>query len=286
MKSKFDVREIPRVKNISKEDFLKDYFKPQRPVVIEELTHEWPAYKKWSLDYISEIAGEKTVPLFDDRPASSEYKFNQPHAEMKMSEYIHLLKTQPTNYRIFLYNLLKDIPGLQNDFRYPELGLRFFKSLPFLFFGGEGAKVFMHFDIDYANIMHFHFQGKKRCLLFAPSETKHLYKIPYALISREDIDFSDPDFEKWPALKKAQGHIADLKHGEALYIPEGYWHYMHYLEAGFSMSLRAPAGIKNLVKAAKNIFFMRHFDNWMRKIQGQKWMDYKNERAVERTNRK
>lgn len=280
MKDQFKLWEIPRVKTISPERFLKEYVRPQKPVVIETLTHNWLAYKKWSLDYIDQIAGDKTVPLFDNRPATADYKFNEPHAEMKMSEYIHLLKTQPTDYRIFLYNLLKQVPELQKDFSYPDLGLRFFKSLPFLFFGGEDAKVFMHFDIDYANIMHFHFHGKKRCLLFAPSETKHLYKIPYALISHEDINFSNPDFQKWPKLAKAQGWVANLEHGEALYIPEGYWHYMHYLEAGFSMSLRAPAHFKNLVKAARNIFIMRHFDNLMRKIQGQKWMDYKNERAI------
>jgi hypothetical protein len=45
------------------------------------------------------------------------------------------------------------------------------------------------------------------------------------------------------------------------------------------MSLRTPAGFKNLAKAAKNIFVMRHFDNLMRKMRGQKWMDYKNGRA-------
>jgi ribosomal protein L16 Arg81 hydroxylase len=65
-----------------------------------------------------------------------------------------------------------------------------------------------------------------------------MYKVPHALISREDIDFDDPDYEKFPALKNAEGYITNLKHGEMLYMPEGYWHYMKYLTPGFSMSLR------------------------------------------------
>lgn len=280
------LEEIPRVERISKEDFVRDYVRPQKPVVIEKLIEDWPAYRKWSLDYIEEVAGDKTVPLYDDRPISSEFKFNEPHAKMKMAEYISLLKREPTNYRIFLYNLLKEVRKLQEDFKFPDMGLRFLKQLPMLFFGGEGSQVFMHYDIDYANILHFHFHGKKQCILFPPSESKHLYKVPHSLISREDINFNKPDFEKFPALKNAQGYVTELKHGETLYMPEGYWHHMTYLTAGFSMSLRAtPRTLTNLSKAVYNLIFMRHFDNYMRKLKGQEWINYKNEQAVIRTNK-
>ncbi|MEG9327728.1 cupin-like domain-containing protein [Salinimicrobium catena] len=287
MKEGLKLTEIPREESLSKKDFLAKYVKPQKPVVIEKLIGDWPAYEKWSLDYMKQMAGEKVVPLFDDRPISSKYKFNEPHERMKMGDYIELLKKGPTSYRIFLYHLLKEVPALQKDFNYPDIGLRLLKQIPMLFFGGEGSKVFMHYDIDFANILHFHFHGKKQCILFPPSETKYLYKVPHALIAREDIDFLNPDYEKFPALKKAQGLITELKHGETLYMPEGYWHQMTYLTAGFSMSLRAtPRNLKNLSKAVYNVFFMRHFDNYMRSWKGQKWIDYKNEQAVKRTNRK
>jgi hypothetical protein len=279
--------EIERVKTISKEDFFNNYVKKQKPVVIEKLTQDWPAYDKWTLNYIKEIAGEKEVPLYDDRPVSHKDGFNEAHAKMKMADYIDLLLSKPTNYRIFLYNLMKEVPNLKNDFKWPSLGLNLVKQLPMLFFGGENSKVFMHYDIDYSNILHFHFHGKKRCILFEPSQTPYLYKVPHALISREDIDFDNPDFEKWPALKNAKGFVTDLSHGEMLYMPEGYWHYMKYVTPGFSMSLRAfPRNIGNLSKAAYNVFIMRYFDNFMRKVKGQKWIDYKNEKAISNTNKR
>lgn len=276
------LKEIERVKTITKKDFYNTYFKTQIPVVIEHLIDDWPAYHKWNFSYIREIAGEKTVPLYDDRPVSHKDGFNEAHTKMKMSDYIDLLESKPTNYRIFLYNLMKEVPQLYNDFKWPEIGLRLVKQLPMLFFGGENAKVFMHFDIDYSNILHFHFHGKKRCVLFAPDETKHLYKVPYSLISREDIDFDNPDFQKFPKLKEAEGFVCELNHGETLYMPEGYWHYMKYVTPGFSMSLRAfPSKPKNLAKAFYNVFIMRHFDVMMRKIKGQKWIDYKNKKALQ-----
>ncbi len=206
---------------------------------------------------------------------------------MKMADYIDILKSKPTNYRIFLYNLMKEVPSLKNDFKWPDIGLKLVKQLPMLFFGGENSKVFIHYDIDYSNILHFHFHGKKRCILFEPNQTPYLYKVPHALISREDIDFDNPDFEKWPALKYAKGLVADLEHGEMLYMPEGYWHYMKYVTAGFSMSLRAfPRKTSNLGKAAYNIFIMRNFDNIMRKYKGQSWIDYKNKQAIVNTHKK
>lgn len=282
-----ELEQIERVKTISTEDFYNNYYKKQKPVVIEQLTHHWPAFQKWKLSYIKEIAGDKTVPLYDDRPVSDKDKFNQAHASMQMSDYIDLLESQPTSYRIFLYNLMKEVPALQQDFLWPDFGMKLIKQMPMLFFGGQNSKVFMHFDIDYSNIFHFHFNGKKQCIIFPPDQTKYLYKVPHALIAREDIDFDNPDYEKFPALKQAKGFITNLEHGEMLYMPEGYWHYMKYLTPGFSMSLRSiPKQPKFLMSAFYNIFIMCHFDNFMRKQKGQAWIDQKNQRAITETHKR
>ncbi|WP_228236380.1 cupin-like domain-containing protein [Allomuricauda sp. M10] len=283
---KLNLEQIPREKTLSKKDFIQNYFKPQKPVVIERFIEDWPAYSKWNLEYMKQVAGDKEVPLYDDRPVKHDEGFNEPHARMKMTEYVDLLKSGPTKYRIFLWNILKEIPELQKDFTYPDFGLKLMKGLPMLFFGGEDSYTFMHYDIDLANIFHFHFEGKKQCILFSQEETKFLYKVPHSLITREDIDFDNPDLDKWPALQRAKGHIAHLEHGNVLYIPEGYWHYMKYVTPGFSMSLRSIAKKpKNLSRAVYNIFVMRHFDNMMRKMKGQQWIDWKNEQALLRTQR-
>nr|WP_276520150.1 cupin-like domain-containing protein [Aestuariivivens sediminis] len=281
------MQDIPRVKNPSKADFLRHYFRPQKPVVIEHFIEDWPAYSKWNLDYMKTTAGDKIVPLYDDRPVDYEEGFNQAHAKMKMSDYVDLLKTEPTKYRIFLWNILKEVPHLQGDFSFPDLGLSLMKGLPMLFFGGSNSYTFMHYDIDLANILHVHFDGKKQCILFDQKQNDFLYKVPHSLITREDIDFNNPDFEKWPALKRAKGWICELHHGDILYMPEGYWHYMRYLTPGFSMSLRAvPRNPKNLARAIYNIVIMRMLDNGMRKWKGQKWIDWKNEQAIVRTHKK
>lgn len=281
----FEFTEVERVSEITSNDFQKFYVKPQKPVVIENITKDWPAFEKWNFDYIKKIAGDKIVPLYNNEPVDYSKKVNEPVAKMKMSEYVDLLQQGPCDLRIFLYNLLKQVPELQKDFQYPDLGLKLFKSLPMLFFGGEGSNVFMHYDIDLANILHFHFAGQKQCILVSPEQSKYMYKIPYSVICREDIDFDFPDFDKWPALRHLKPMSAHLKHGEMLYMPEGWWHYMKYLTPGFSVSLRSLAHKpKHLSEAIYNVFIMRNFDNIMRKIKGEKWIQWKDQRAITKTN--
>ncbi|TDT41908.1 Cupin-like domain-containing protein [Maribacter spongiicola] len=278
--------DIPRVKHITKDTFINDYFKTQKPVVLERAIEDWPAFNKWNLDYIKEVAGDITVPLYDDRPVQHKDGFNEPHAKMKMAEYVDLLKKEPTKYRIFLWNILKEVPALQKDYKFPDFGLRLLKGVPMMFFGGRDSYTFMHYDIDLANIFHFHFDGEKEVVLFPQSETEKLYKVPHSLITHESIDFSNPDYNKWPALRKANGFKTTLSHGEVLYMPEGYWHYMKYNTPGFSMSLRGLArNPKNLVKASYNIVIMRYYDVLMRKLKGQDWIDWKNKEAISRTNK-
>lgn len=277
--------QIERVEKLTKEEFIENYYKPQKPVVITNQIEDWPAFEKWNFNFLRKVAGDKIVPLYDSRKTDYTKKVNEPDFKMTMSEYIDILEKGPTDLRIFLYNLLKDVPSMKADMKWPKLGLRLIKSLPLVFFGGENAKVFMHYDIDYPNILHFHFAGKKQCVLVSPEDTKYMYRLPHSWICNEDIDFDNPDFEKFPALKKVKFYITNLEHGEMLYMPEGWWHYMKYLTPGFSLSLRSLAGRPgNLLRGLNNVVFNRLYDNWMRKRKGQAWLDYKEQESIRRTN--
>lgn len=278
---------IPRIQHISKKEFVENYYKPQRPVLIEGLTADWPAHKKWNLEYIQSKARDQVVPLYNSKPTKGKQNSAVPATEMKLYDYLELLKNEPTDLRIFFYNILDSMPELVKDFEYPDLGLKFFKRLPAMFFGGEGSKVLAHYDMDLADLMHFHFHGKKSVTLFGPEQSKFLYKVPFSVHNLEAIDMDNPDFEKYPALKNVTGIQVEMQHGDALYMPSGYWHFIKYLSGGFSISLRAlPTKPKRLLKTASNVIFMRNFENVMRKTMGQKWVDYKEQKMVQRTNRK
>ncbi|MCK5647344.1 MAG: cupin-like domain-containing protein [Gammaproteobacteria bacterium] len=278
---------VERVENLTKKDFMTQYKQAEKPVVIENLTKDWPARKKWSIDYIKEVAGHNMVSLYDSKPSTDYRHQYDPAAKMQLKNYFAMLEQGENDLRLFFYNILAEAPELVKDFSYPEIGLRFFKKLPVLFAGGKGTKVQMHFDIDYADIFLCHFGGKKRVLLFSPEQTRYMYHVPFSFSSLFDVDFDCPDYEKYPALQYLQGEAAQLNHGDILYIPPGYWHYIVYEDISFSMALRAfPAKPKNIFKMLKNLIFIRSIEGLMRKIAGQPWNDRNERLAVSRTNQR
>jgi ribosomal protein L16 Arg81 hydroxylase len=269
------------VDSISKEGFLQNYKKNEKPLIIKNLSKDWAATQKWSLDYFESLAGEQKVKLYDSKPSKDKKLQHAAETSMPLKEYFSLLKSGEKDLRMFFYNILEEIPALRDDFSFPDMGLKFFEKLPVMFVGGKGAKVQMHFDIDYADIFLCHFGAKKNVMLFSPEQTPNMYHVPYSFSALNTIDFENPDYEKYPALAKLKGLKAELNHGDVLYMPPGWWHYVTYDDISYSMAMRAfPRKIGNLSKMLKNIVWTRTIEGIMRKLLGQKWNDRNEKIAV------
>ncbi|WP_039866260.1 cupin-like domain-containing protein [Pedobacter sp. BAL39] len=284
---KFDLTPIDVVDNISKEDFEKHYLKTRRPLIIKSMAKNWPAYDKWDLDYMKTVVGDQTVPLYDSSKADPSKPINASAAEMKFSDYVELIRNTPTDLRIFLFDPIKHAPKLLEDYRAPkDLMGGFLDSYPNMFFGGKGSVTFLHYDIDLAHIFHTHFNGRKHVILFENEWKERLYQIPYATYALEDYDVEQPDFEKFPALKGVKGVEAFLEHGDTLFMPTGYWHWMKYLDGSFSISLRAwdkSWAVK--AKSLYNLTIQRKFDDFMKHNFRDSYMAWKEKLAVRRANK-
>lgn len=278
---------VERVGAISKSSFLDHYRILHRPVVLEEFSASWPAREKWSLDYLKSVAGHRPIPLYDSRPARGRQHQHAAATNMPLGAYLELLRQGENGLRIFFIRVPNAVPELIPDFTYPDVGVRFVKKLSVLFMGGRGARVQMHFDIDHAGTFLCHFGGRKRVILFAPDQTPYLYRVPFSVSSLFDVSPDAPDYEKFPALALARGEVAELAHGDTLYVPPGYWHYVLYDEIAFSLSLRTlPSTPRDLLAALYNITVLRTVDGWMRRTLGQRWNDRNERLAVQRAHRR
>lgn len=277
---------VEQIENVDASTFQAEYKRPARPVVIKGLTESWPARRKWTVAHLKERAGDVVVPLYDSQPSRDHKHQHAPAARMPLGEYMDRLEQGENDLRLFFFNFFNTIPDLTEDFEYPDVGLKFFKKLPVLFMGGKGSRVQLHFDIDLADIMLCHFGGPKRVMLFAPDQTPWLYRVPYSFSALFDARVDQPDYDQYPALRQVQGQVADLEHGDVLYIPPGYWHFVEYHDIGFSMSLRAfPRTPGNLARMLYNLLILRTIDGLMRKIIGQPWNDRNERRALSKTHR-
>jgi hypothetical protein len=284
---KFDLSQIDCVDDISKEDFEKNYLRTRRPLVIKNMAKTWPAYEKWSMDYMKTVVGDQLVPLYDSSKADPSKPINASAAKMKFGDYIDLIKRTPTDLRIFLFDPIKHAPKLLDDYIAPKnLMGGFLDSYPNMFFGGKGSVTFLHYDIDMAHIFHTHFNGRKHIILFENKWKERLYQIPYATYALEDYDVENPDFDKFPALKGVKGIEAYLEHGDTLFMPTGYWHWMKYLDGSFSISLRAwDKSWSVKAKSLYNLIIQRKFDDFMKGNFREKYMAWKERLAVKRANK-
>jgi len=282
------LRPLTVVDSISPEEFKAEFYDRNYPVVVRNLSHGWPAYTKWNWDYFKQLVGEKRVPLYNNVKSDAYTPINTADDYKTFGEYIDMISQGPAGWRIFLFNIFDHAPQLINDFTWPEHMMKgFVKKYPMLFTGGATSITHMHFDIDLSHILHTQFAGRKRVLLFPFEEQHKLYRKPFEVLSLADfsnyyMQDGGPDYEKFPALKLAQGLETTLEHGDTLFMPAGWWHHMEYLDSGFAMSLRAlQPSLAGKMKAAWNLFGMRSIDTVMKKTAPVWWYERKKKKVFE-----
>ncbi len=283
----FILKPVDTVEQISPADFKKNYLDARKPLIIKGLTKAWPAREKWTTDYLKEIAGDVTVNLMDNSKADPSKPINASVASMRFGDYLDLIKSKPTELRIFLFNLFKHAPQMADDVIVPkDLMGGFIESMPTMFFGGSNSVTFLHYDIDLPHLFHTHFGGRKHIILFDNKWKERLYCIPNATYALEDYDVSNPDFEKFPALKGVEGYEVFLEHGDTLFMPTGMWHWMKYLDGSFSLSLRAwDASISRKAQSVGNLVIKGGLDSLIKMIFKGTYARWREKLAVSRAER-
>src|SRR5690348_10132340 len=153
--------------DISSEQFKKEYYNQNKPVVLRNLSKQWPAYTKWTWDYLKQVAGNKTIPIYNNVKSDAYTPINKADGYITFGEYIDMIKNGPAEWRIFFFNIFSHAPQLKKDFTWPDNYVKgFLKNMPSMFAGGKGSITHMHFDIDLPTLFHTQFIGRKRVLLF------------------------------------------------------------------------------------------------------------------------
>jgi len=276
---------IDVVQNIGTTEFNNKYFNPQKPVIIKGLADAQIAGNKWSINYFRETMGDVQIDVFDNGNKKNKASaFTSPDLKMKLRDYLDLItKGENSDLRIFLFNLFKYNPQLSKEFPCPEIMNGLLGNIGYMFFGGKGTTVRIHYDIDMSSVMHTHFGGRKKIILIPPIYSTLLYCLPFNTYSLIDLD--KPDFNKYPGLEYINGYECILEHGDSLFMPSGYWHYMTYLDSSFSVSYRKLApDFKTKTEGLLNLAVYMPFDKLLNMFLKDKWLQLKERVAEERAN--
>ena len=265
--------------SIDSKVFLDEYYKPLKPVVLKKLSHSWPAVNKWTPEFFQERHGNKQVKVYDASFVEAGENYMSNASTIPLKNYIEQVMSSSQDLRMFLYNIKSEIPELVEDINFPNLIKNISKNFVFMFFGCKGSITQMHFDIDMSHVFHTVIRGKRTIYLFPFNESKNLHRYPFTC--RSYVDVENPDYERFPGLKSANGYKVQLEAGDMLYIPSGYWHHFVYDEAGYSVSLRsASQTVKGKLQGAYNLLIMQSIDRLLNKLSPQLWFHWKEQQAL------
>lgn len=107
--------------------------------------------------------------------------------------------------------------------------------LSLLFVANAGSVAHMHFDTDHRHVLLYQVFGRKRVIMIRPRYAKQL--MPLSATSLLAIA-RWPEPHKQRLFEYVDAFETVLEPGDGVYIPPLWWHYVEYLDAGMSFSIR------------------------------------------------
>ncbi len=230
-------REIPRRHALAAEDFFRDFYALNRPVVMTGLIDDWPA-RTWTLDRLATLPGDPEIEVQMGREGHADYEARSDtlrHRQRLSAVLDRLRGGQPSNdYYVTanngghnrtalapLWDEIGPLPGYLADGADQD---------GFFWMGPTGTVTPFHHDLT--NNLLVQIMGRKRVTMIPAIDTplmrNHLHC--YSQWPGPEALATLPDGER-PSLI-----TVDLVPGDILFIPLGWWHHVVGLDTTISLS--------------------------------------------------
>jgi hypothetical protein len=236
--------EIERRYKLSSDEFISNYVKKSKPVIITGIIQNWDAFSKWSLKYLEETASNINIYV---------KKFEKNKIILKnftMREYVNTLEEYEKNKKnkilvnrppychdlpmfSLLPSLVKDVQPFPLEYLPKWYSYKWWRYCQF-FIGASDSLTPLHFDCLLTNNIFFQVVGRKQFTILLSEDSKYCYRYNWRWFK---IDPEKPDFEKYPLYKNANPIKFIVHPGEILYMPPGTLHHVRSLDASISFNI-------------------------------------------------
>lgn len=207
----------------------------------------WRALSAWGWDFLRESIGDVEINALVSRSKSfvidpDEQRPVWSLRRMKLRECLEVPSdgAEPREYYYLAFlSIPFKFPRLMDDIEPPPFldPRRLLKRSPQLWISPQEVSGPLHFDL-YESFLAV-VRGRRRVTLAAPGRFSRFYPYPLradgpAGCSR--VDAERPDFDRFPRFRGVETRPCVVEAGEMLYIPPRWWHQVHSLEAGVSVT--------------------------------------------------
>lgn len=226
---------ITRVRGLSVEDFITNFEEPNKPVLLEGCLDDWGAVKKWSKEYLSDVAGD--------------VEFAVGPVEMKLENYFKYSDGVTEERPLYLFDpkFAEKVPVLDSEYEAPV----YFREDLFSVLGNErpdyrwiiigpsGSGSSFHIDPNSTSAWNAVITGSKKWVLFPPDVVP-----PGVHPSPDGAEVACPvsimewfmnfygDTRSW----KKRPVECVCKAGEVMFVPNGWWHLVINLEESIAIT--------------------------------------------------
>lgn len=237
-----DASGIYRVRDITAEEFLDNFYAPGRPVILCGMMDEWPARMRWSPSCLCDRIGKAMIECQSDRRANPRFERDKDaHRQtMHFDDYIEAIAANSGNdLYMTAYNsaanaaamtpLLADLGAMAGILDHAPG-----EAAGMIWIGPGGTFTPLHHDLT--NNLLAQIVGRKRVIMAAPNETPKLYNDLH--VFSEVANLADPglDLDEFPRLSQVRTLDVILEPGEMLFLPIGWWHQVEALDFSVSMT--------------------------------------------------
>ena len=151
---------VERKSDVSREEFLREYYSRNRPVILTGLMHNWKALSLWTPEYLKANYGSETVEFTAERDSDPKYELNIENHNRKVlfSDYVDKVTDggETNDYYLIARNHVLEqegMRGLLEDIEaFPEyLNPKTPENIR-LWFGPAGAVTLSMVDFVFPNV--------------------------------------------------------------------------------------------------------------------------------------
>jgi hypothetical protein len=233
---------VPRhsAADLSYADFLQEFVNQNRPVVIMNAAHAWPARDKWTPQYFKDRFGPLRINVSyrekmefasfidavmasrEDAPGPYMYRlFIGPHLPELLPD------LEPQNPYAFPRRLAS--PLMRGQWKRPDGYLK-------LLIGGTGGRFpVLHYDTANMHAAITEIYGQKEFVLYPPEDSTWLYPKPAMPNQSQIEDIRRCDAARFPLFANATQHHTVLQPGDMIFVPSRWWHAARALTPSISI---------------------------------------------------
>ena len=230
---------IPRRHRLSRAEFLAEYYSTNRPVIITGMMDDWPALRRWNLDFFLQHFAGREVEVQFGREAGANYETEREKYLRKIDfgDFVRLVRDagQTNDFYLTANNNSSNkqvLPELWADIvQVPEYLDGRDPMNGFFWMGPRGTVTPFHHDLT--NNFMAQVVGRKLIKL-APSWDVPMMRNDHHVFSQIDGRGVPPQVS--PPLDHPQVIECVLAPGEILFLPIGCWHYVEGLDVSVTVS--------------------------------------------------